>query len=158
MDGNDRTYRALRSIQRFVIEPPVRLVWRLGLAPPGDAQLETTGRHTGERHVARVCNGLVGDTVWVIAQHGRRNDFVQNIEADPRVRFRTGPRHRWRTGVAHVLDGDDPVERRRTLGRDDVWRRLCLSASHAMSTDPLTIRIDLDSPDAATDEGAQPAR
>ncbi len=157
MDGYDRRYRALRSIQRFVIEPPVRLVWRLGLAPPGDAQLETTGRHTGERHVARVCNGLVGDTVWVIAQHGRRNDFVQNIEADPRVRFRTGPRHRWRTGVAHVLDGD-PVERRRTLGRDDVWRRLCLSASHAMSTDPLTIRIDLDSPDAATDEGARPAR
>ena len=158
MDGYDRRYRALRSIQRFVIEPPVRLVWRLGLAPPGDAQLETTGRHTGERHVARICNGLVGDTVWVIAQHGRRNDFVQNIEADPRVRFRTAPRSRWRTGVAHVLDGDDPVERRRALGRDDAWRRLRLRASHAMSTEPPTTPIDPDSPDAATDEGARPAR
>ena len=147
MDGYDRRYRALRSIQRFVIEPPVRLVWRLGLAPPGDAQLETIGRHTGRRHVARVCDGLVGDAVWVIAQHGRRNDYVRNIEVDPRVRFRTGPHRQWRTGVAHVLHGDDPVERRRTLGCDDAWRRLCLSASHALSTDPLTIRIDLDPQD-----------
>jgi len=32
------------------------------------------------------------------------------------------------------------------LSQHDFWRRLCLSASHTMSTSPLTIRIDLDSP------------
>jgi deazaflavin-dependent oxidoreductase (nitroreductase family) len=122
----------------------VRLVWRLGFSPPGDTELETTGRRTGRPQRTRMCNGLVGSTVWLIAQNGLRSDYVRNIEADPRVRFRTSAHHPWRTGVAHLLPGDDPVERRRLLGQDDPWRRLCLSASHAMSTDPLTIRIDLD--------------
>lgn len=109
-----------------------------------DAQLETIGRHTGRPHRTPICNGLFGTTVWVIAQHGRRSDYVRNLAPDPRVRVRTGSRSGWRTGIAHILDGDDPDARRRELGRIDGWRRLCLSASHAMSTDPLTIRIDLD--------------
>jgi deazaflavin-dependent oxidoreductase (nitroreductase family) len=150
MIGNDRRYRVLRLVQRFVVEPPVRLVWRVGLAPPGDAELETTGRRTGQPQRTRICNGLDGNTWWLIAQHGHRSDYVRNIEADPHVRVRTGPHRGWRTGVAHVLDGDDPAERRRLLGRDDGWRRLCLSASHAMSTDPLTVRIDLEPAGAAT--------
>ena len=144
MNGSDRKYRAVRLLQQYVVNPPVRLAWSLGLAPPGDAQLETIGRHTGRPHRTPICNGLVGTTVWVIAQHGRRSDYVRNLERDPRVRVRTGSRSGWRTGIAHILDGDDPDARRRELGRIDGWRRLCLSASHAMSTDPLTIRIDLD--------------
>lgn len=147
-DRTDRRFRALRAAQRFVVDPPVRLVWRLGFTPPGDAELETIGRHTGQPHRTRICNGLTGSTVWVIAQHGHRTDYVRNIEANPRVRFRTGPRQRWRTGVAQVLDSDDPGARRRLLGQGDAWRRLCLSASQAMSTDPLTIRIDLGTRDA----------
>ena len=147
MAGSDRRYRTLQRVQRHVIDPPVRLVWKVGLTPPGDAELETTGHRTGERHRTRICNGLVGSTVWLIAQHGRRSDYVRNIEADPRVRFRTGARHPWRTGVAHILDDDDPAERRRVLEEADGWLRLCLRASHAISTDPLTIRIDLDPPD-----------
>jgi hypothetical protein len=46
-------------------------------------------------------------------------------------------------GTAHLLDGDDPRRRRRGIGRA-TWRRLCVSASAAMGTDPLTVRIDLD--------------
>jgi deazaflavin-dependent oxidoreductase (nitroreductase family) len=144
--GPDGKYRAVRLLQRFVINPPVRLAWRLGLAPPGDAQLETTGRHTGQARRTPICNGQDGATFWLIAQHGHRTDYVRNIEANPRVKIRTGSRSSWRTGTAHILDSDDPSERRRVLGQDDAWRRLCLSASHAMSTSPLTIRIDLDSP------------
>lgn len=34
MDGYDRRYRALRSVQRFLIEPPVRLE----AAGPGTAR------------------------------------------------------------------------------------------------------------------------
>ena len=154
MNGSDRKFQAVRLIQRIAVDPPVRLVWRLGLAPPGDAELETTGRRTGRPQRTRICNGLVGGTFWIIAQHGRRTDYVRNIEAAPRVRVRTAPADGWRTGTAHVLPGDDPRERRRLLGRDDVWRRLCLSASHVMTTDALTIRIDLDPPDPDSGTGA----
>jgi deazaflavin-dependent oxidoreductase (nitroreductase family) len=144
MAASDRELRARRMFQRFVVDPPVRLIWRVGLAPPGDAELETTGRQTGRPHRVRICNGLNGRTVWLIAQHGRRSGYVLNIEANPQVRFRTGPRRPWRTGVAHILDGDDPRERRRLLEQGNNWRRMCMSASHVMSTDPLTIRVDLD--------------
>ena len=144
MIGPDRKYRAVRLLQRFVVDPPVRLVWRLGLAPPGDAHLETIGRRTGQPHRTPICNGLVGTTFWLIAQHGRRTDYVRNIESDPRVRVRISAGGRWMTGTAHIVDRDDPGERRRELGQGNGWRQLCLSASHAMSTRPLTVRIDLD--------------
>jgi deazaflavin-dependent oxidoreductase (nitroreductase family) len=147
--GSDVRYRALHVFQRYVVDPPVRMVWRVGLAPRGDAELETTGRRTGRPHRTRICNGLAGTTFWLLAQHGRRTDYVQNMAADPRVRIRTGPRSGWRTGTAHILDGDDPRERRRLIRQGDAWRWMCLSASHVMSTDPLTIRIDLDSPGSA---------
>jgi deazaflavin-dependent oxidoreductase (nitroreductase family) len=147
--GSDARYRALHELQRFVVDPPVRLVWRLGLAPAGDAELETTGRRSGRPHRTRICNGLAGTTFWLIAQHGRRTDYVRNIEANPRVQVRTGPRSSWRTGTAHVLDSDDPRKRRRLIRQGDAWRWMCLSASHVMSTNPLTIRIDLDSHDSA---------
>jgi deazaflavin-dependent oxidoreductase (nitroreductase family) len=142
---SDGKYRAVQLLQRFVVNPPVRLAWRLGLAPPGDAQLETTGRHTGQLHRTPICNGLDGTTFWLIAQHGRRSDYVRNLEANPRVRVRTSSRSGWRAGTAHILDNDDPTQRRRMLSHGDTLRRLCLSASHTMSTSPLTIRIDLDS-------------
>lgn len=144
MAASDRNLRIQRVVQRFVIDPPVRLIWRIGIAPPGDAELETTGRRTGRPHRVRVCNGQIGATVWLIAQHGHSSDYVLNIEADPQVRFRTGPHRRWQTGVAHILDSDDPRVRRRLLEQGNGWRRMCMSASHVMSSDPLTIRVDLD--------------
>jgi deazaflavin-dependent oxidoreductase (nitroreductase family) len=117
MLGSDRRFRAVSLVQRFVVDPPVRLVWRLGMAPPGDAELETRGRVTGQPHRTRICNTRVGSTVWLIAQHGHRTDYVRNIEADPVVGFRTGPHRLWQTGAAHILDDDDPYERRRLLRR-----------------------------------------
>lgn len=50
----------------------------------------------------------------------------------------------WRTGTARILDDDDPQERMRILSRGNRWRRLCLQASTAIATDPVTVRIDLD--------------
>jgi deazaflavin-dependent oxidoreductase (nitroreductase family) len=126
----------------------VRLAFRLGIPDPGDALLETTGRDTGRPRLTPVCDGLEGETFWLFSESGRDADWVRNIEADPRVRVKHRSRRpvRWRSGTAHVLDDDDPRERRRVLAAVGAWRRLCLSASHAMSTDPLTIRIDLDPP------------
>jgi hypothetical protein len=93
-----------------------------------------------------VCDGLDGDTFWLVAQRGRRADWVQNIAANPRVRvkFRSGSGIGWRAGTAHILDDDDPHERQRLLAQAGLARRWCARASAAMGTSPLTVRIDLD--------------
>jgi deazaflavin-dependent oxidoreductase (nitroreductase family) len=85
---------------------------------PGDALLETTGRRTGLPRRTAVCDGLDGETFWLVAQRGRSPGWMRNIEADPRVRIRvSGLRTGWRAGTAHILDSDDPQERRRILTR-----------------------------------------
>ena len=107
--------------------------------------METTGRRTGLPRVTPVCDGLEGGTFWIVAQQGRGADYVQNIQANPRVRVKSSlSRVGWRRGTGHVLDDDDPAERVRILSRGNRWRRLCLQASGAMDTNPLTVRIDLD--------------
>jgi deazaflavin-dependent oxidoreductase (nitroreductase family) len=137
--------RRLERLQRSVIDPLDKLAFALRVPPPGDALLETTGRRTGRRRVTPVCDGTEGDTFWIIAQHGHSADYVRNIEADPHVRVKGSLSHGgWRTGTAHVLDDDDPAKRVRVLGSGNRWRRLCLKASGAIATDPLTVRVDLD--------------
>jgi deazaflavin-dependent oxidoreductase (nitroreductase family) len=135
-----------RATQSRIVDPLVRLAFRLGIPDPGDALLETTGRHTGRPRSTPVCDGLEGETFWLLSQRGRDADWVRDIEADPRVRVK--PRSRrptgWRSGTARVVEDDDPRERQRVLGEGKPWRRLCLRASAAMATDPLTVRIDLD--------------
>jgi deazaflavin-dependent oxidoreductase (nitroreductase family) len=138
-------------LQQRVINPIVLLAWELGIPPPGDALLETTGRRTGRPRRTPVCDGLEGETFWLVAQRGRRADWVKNIQANPRVRVkvRSGSGVGWRAGTAHILDDDDPRQRQRRMGRGNLARRLCVSASAAMGTDPLTVRIDLDSRSSA---------
>lgn len=138
--------RVIYPFEKHVLNPVVMLAWQIGIPPPGDALLETTGRRTGLARHTPVCDGLDGETFWLVAQHGRRADWVRNIEADPRVRvrFRTGSGVGWRAGTAHILDDDDARERQRLAGRGDPARRLCFFASAAMGTVPLTVRIDLD--------------
>ena len=43
------------------------------------------------------------------------------------------------------LAWDDPRERQRILSQANFARRLCMSTSKALHTDPLTIRVDPDS-------------
>ena len=132
-------------LQKSVINPLDRLAFALGIPPPGDALLETTGRHSGKPRVTPVCDGTEGDTFWIVAQQGRRADYVRNIEADPRVRVKGSlTRRGWRAGTAHILDDDDPEDRVRILSRGNRWRRLCVQASTSVGTNPLTLRIDLD--------------
>jgi deazaflavin-dependent oxidoreductase (nitroreductase family) len=137
-------HRVANRLQKCVINPLDKLAFALRIPPPGDALLETTGRRTGRPRVTPVCDGLAGETFWIVAQQGREADYVQNIQANPRVRVKGSlSRAGWRAGTAHVLD-DDAAERVRILGRGNRWRRLCLQASGAMDTNPLTVRIDLD--------------
>jgi deazaflavin-dependent oxidoreductase (nitroreductase family) len=137
--------RRFDRLQRSVINPLDKLAFALRIPPPGDALLETIGRHTARPRITPVCDGSEGDTFWIIAQHGHSADYVRNIEADPRVRVKGSlSRIGWRSGTAHILDDDDPVERVRILSRSNRWRRLCLQASGSIATSPLSVRIDLD--------------
>lgn len=138
--------RLVHAVQRWLVNPPIRLLLRLGLMPPGYALLETVGRRTGRPRQTPVGDGLVGSTFWIVAEHGRRAAYVRNLQADPRVRVRVRRRWRtaWRTGTARVLPDDDPRERQRQLAAISLSRRLNAFVVRAMGTELTTVRIDLD--------------
>jgi deazaflavin-dependent oxidoreductase (nitroreductase family) len=129
--------RAVRFTQKFLLNPPVRVLFGLGIVPPTHVLLETTGRRTGRPRQNPVGNGLDGDTLWIVAEHGRSANYVRNLEADPRVRVKIG--RRWYPGTAHVLPDDDVEARLRELRRpvNDALVRM-------VGTEHLTIRVDLD--------------
>jgi deazaflavin-dependent oxidoreductase (nitroreductase family) len=146
MAGSAVKDRLVYPLQKRVINPIVMLAHNLGFPPPGDALLETTGRRTGLPRRTPVCDGLDGEVFWLLAQRGRRADWVRNIQANPRVRVkvRGGSGVVWRAGTARILDDDDPRERQKLIAGGNLARRLCVGASAATGTDPLTVRIDLD--------------
>ena len=137
--------RIIRPLQRYVINPPVRVLLAVGVLPLGYALIETTGNRSGKHRRTPVGNGLVGDTFWIVAEHGHHAGYVRNIKSDPRVRVkvRTGLRAVWRDGTAHVLEDDDPYARQRALSRWHPLRALNAAVVRVMATDPLTVRVDL---------------
>lgn len=139
-------HRVFYPLQQRLVNPIVKLAWGLRLPIPGDALLETTGRRTGQPRRTPVCDGSDGDVFWLVSQRGRQADWVRNVEANPRVRVKVGggPAARWRAGTAYILEGDDPRERRRLIGRGSPARRLCACTSQLAETNPLTVRIELD--------------
>jgi deazaflavin-dependent oxidoreductase (nitroreductase family) len=144
--GSTGLQRVVHLLQTSVVNPLIRLAFRIGIPDPGDAVIETTGRRTGKPQLTPVCDGLEGDTFWLLSQRGRDAHWVRNIESDPRVRVKLRSRRptKWRSGTAYIVDDDDPNERQRILSRGKPWRRLCLSTSGALATDLLTVRVDLD--------------
>ena len=139
-------HRIVHFLQKYLLNPPIKLVFAIGLVPPGYALLETTGRKTGKARRIPVGNGLVGGQFWIVAEHGQKAGYVRNIAVSPRVRLklRDGLRARWYTGTANLLSEDDPRERQRWLAN-----QLPSSASNAAAvrffgTQLLTVRIDLD--------------
>jgi deazaflavin-dependent oxidoreductase (nitroreductase family) len=135
-------FHVVRFTQRRLMNPVVRGVLVRGWRIPGYALLETTGRTSGLPRGTPVGDGLDGDTFWIVAEHGRRADYVRNIEANPRVRVLV--RGRWRAGTAVPMPDDDTRERQRILGRHGMGRRLNDVAVRSLGTDLLTVRIDLE--------------
>jgi deazaflavin-dependent oxidoreductase (nitroreductase family) len=138
--------RLVRLFQKCVLNPPIRVLLLLGVLPVGYALLETTGRISGKPRRTPVGNGLVGDTFWIVAEHGYRANYVRNLQVDPtvRVKVRDGLRPVWRQGVAHVLEADDPHARQRDLSRWHPLRALNAAFVRVMGSELLTVRIDLD--------------
>ena len=139
--------RIIHLLQKYLFNPPVKMLFSVGLVRPGYALLETTGRKSGKPRRTPVGDGRVGQQFWIVAEHGMKAGYVLNIAHNPRVRLklRDGLRSRWHTGTAHLLPDDDPRERQRWLAA-----QLPSSATNArivrfFGTQLLTIRIDLDS-------------
>lgn len=155
-----RLKRALVApVQRFLLNPPIRLLLRLGLMPLGYALLETRGRVTGLPRTTPVGNGLHGGTFWVIAEHGLQAGYVRNIQRCPgvRLKLRRGWRFTWVNGTAHLLPDDDPYARQRHLSRWHPLRALNAAIVRIMGTNLLTIRIDLETSQGTNTSGTDGA-
>jgi deazaflavin-dependent oxidoreductase (nitroreductase family) len=126
---------------RYVFNPIVRGVFRLGLPAPGTAILETIGRKSGQPRSNPVTNGLVDGVFWIVAEHGRRASYVRNLEANPGVRVRIGKR--WLSGTARLVPEDDPRERLRYITSRRPITRLNTTTVRLLQTDLVTVRIDL---------------
>jgi hypothetical protein len=66
----------VRTLQRWTINPLVRLLLGIGINPLGLAILETRGRVSGQPRRTPVGNGRMGNTFWIIAEHGARAGYV----------------------------------------------------------------------------------
>jgi deazaflavin-dependent oxidoreductase (nitroreductase family) len=139
-------HRLVDALQKYLLNPPVRLLFAAGIQPPGYALLETTGRRSGKPRRTPVGDGSVDGTFWIVAEHGAGANYVRNLQRDPRVRLklRRGLRTEWRTGTARVLADDDPHARQRLIARGRPGRMLNAYAVRAMGTQLLTVRVDLD--------------
>jgi len=139
-------HRVVHLLQKYLLNPPIKLLFAIGIAPPGYALLETVGRNTGKARRTPVGDGRVGNQFWLVAEHGMKAGYVRNLVRHPRVRLRLreGFHARWHTGTAHVLSDDDPRERQRWLASQLPSSAANASIVRLLGTQLLTVRIDLD--------------
>ena len=137
----DRRLSTLASTK--LLNPLLKAAASAGIPLPSVVILETTGRRSGEPRRTPVGKAIDGDTLWVVAEHGLKANYVRNIQANPRVRVKVG--RRWRPGTATPLPDDDPRERQRRIPN-----KLNSAVVRVMQSDMLTVRIDLDPVSAAS--------
>jgi deazaflavin-dependent oxidoreductase (nitroreductase family) len=127
--------RRVRLVQRWLLNPPIRVLTYLGLLRH-HAVLETTGRRTGRSRRTVVGIARQPDSVlWILAEHGRRAGYVRNLNAEPNVRIHFG--RRWQRGAARLVESDDIDARLQhfTPQHINVIRRF--------GTELATVRVDL---------------
>jgi deazaflavin-dependent oxidoreductase (nitroreductase family) len=139
-------HRIVHALQKYILNPPIKLLFAMGVALPGYALLETTGCKTGKARSTPVGAARVGDRCWIVAEHGMKAGYVRNLVRHPRVggKLRKGFGARWHTGTAHVLPDDDPRERQRWLAGQLPSSVMNSAAVRLFGTKLLTVRIDLD--------------
>ena len=138
--------RIVHALQKYLLNPPIKLLFAVGVVPPGYALLETIGRKTGKPRRTPVGDGRLGNEFWLIAEHGMEAGYVRNIATQPRVRVkvRRGLLARWVAGTAELMPEDDPRERQRWLRRQKPASWMNSMAVRGFGTQLLTVRITLD--------------
>lgn len=126
----------IRLVQKYLLNPPTKLLASLGLLP-GHVLLETIGRRTGRRRRTVVGVHRERRTLWIVAEQGRHAGYVRNLVDQPRVRVRTAAG--WQPGTAAVVDDDDPQARLSAFDSKQHAR-----AVRFFGTELLSIRVDLD--------------
>jgi deazaflavin-dependent oxidoreductase (nitroreductase family) len=141
----------VRTVQRYTMNPLMRLLLAIGVNPLGLAILETRGHASGKTRRVPVGNGRKGDSFWIIAEHGARAGYVRNIRHDPRVRvrLRIGLRYRWVPGIATVRPDDDPLARQRHIIAWHPLRALNAVNVRVLGADLLTVHVELNTTQAA---------
>jgi deazaflavin-dependent oxidoreductase (nitroreductase family) len=134
-----RKFRRERFIGRYLANPTVALLDRIGIRSALIAELETIGAKTGQPRRVPVTVSVDDEGAWVVSQHGHRAGWARNIAADPCVRLRQGKR--WYTGTAAFVPDDDVVARARSFAKG----RIPVSATEwtmkALETQPISVRI-----------------
>ncbi|MGU3292051.1 nitroreductase/quinone reductase family protein [Williamsia sp. M5A3_1d] len=134
-----RKFRRERLIGRYVANPAVLALRKLGVRTDLATELETTGRTTGLRRRVPVAASFDATGAWVISQHGERSGWGRNIASDPRVRIMQGST--WRSGEAHFRRDDDVSARIRTFSPNPILASLNAAGFRALQSDPISVRI-----------------
>jgi deazaflavin-dependent oxidoreductase (nitroreductase family) len=129
-----RKFRRERAIGRYLLNPAVKGLGRLGLRTALATELETIGRKSGQARRVPVSAQFDDEGAWVICQHGSRSGWGRNIADNPNIRIQQG--NQWRRGVATFRTDDDVVVRGRKFGR------LGAKLVKTLETTPVSVRID----------------
>jgi F420H(2)-dependent quinone reductase len=94
-------HQIVHALQKYLLNPPIKLLFGMGVAPPGYALLETIGRKTGKARRTPVGDARVGDRLWIVAEHGMQAGFgpqsdassARACEAAQRVRCKVAHGH-----------------------------------------------------------------
>jgi deazaflavin-dependent oxidoreductase (nitroreductase family) len=129
-----RKFRRERAVGRYLLNPAVKGLSRLGVRTAMATELETIGRKTGQARRVPVSAQFDNTGAWLISQHGTRSGWGRNIADNPNIRVRQG--NQWRTGVATFRPDDDVVARGRKFGR------LGAKMVKALETTPVSVRIE----------------
>jgi hypothetical protein len=61
-------HRIVHALQKYVLNPPIKLLFALGMVSPGYALLETIGRKTGKARRTPVGNARIGNQFWIVGR------------------------------------------------------------------------------------------
>lgn len=137
-----RKFRRERLVGRYLANPAVALLGRVGVRTSFAAELETVGRKSGRYRRVPVSARFDETGAWVISQHGRRSGWALNVADNPKVRIRQGDR--WRTGTARFVPDDDPAARARTFATHAALAPIIVATFRALESDPISVRIDFE--------------
>ncbi|MFB7717602.1 nitroreductase family deazaflavin-dependent oxidoreductase [Nocardia sp. NPDC056100] len=138
-DKNATKFRRERAMGRYVLNPTVRALSRVGVRTALATEIETVGRKSGQPRRVPVSVLFDDKGAWVISQHGTRSGWGANLTANPEIRVRQG--NQWRTGTAALLPDDDVVARARTFAPHPLLAPLVTNTFAALQTTPITVRI-----------------
>lgn len=134
-----RKFQRERLIGRYVANPLVSGLRRLGVRTSLATTLETRGRKSGAPRTVPVAATFDNEGAWIVSQHGRRSDWALNVSADSQVRILHG--ETWRTGTAEFRPEDDTHTRMRSFAPSEALAGITTSAFRALASDPISVRI-----------------